>query len=401
MTFKTSRLSFLIVLTLLLFHFRTPALIAQDLLMHRGLTLSYKAFRGSTVSGAYQTSEITDIIMKFNESTIIYQRYYATPIEAGKMNITIKYSQGVPVFVSYLPALIYLPPKCIEKALNHDLEWIRNITTSQKWVKIASGTAQTLNFTVEAGTFQCLNVTLKVAGWETGTLTLIYDLSSGVLIYEAWITEYGEYIIQELISFIIRIEKPPIILNIGMFAATIFTPTATLVRQLRRKMQKGREAEKIQTDQSNLKSVFPPKAFYISLAGALLSLISTLLPWGRFSVWQIFLPLGLASIFIEAPPILKARLLLQIISLTAHATAIIAWISIAMHLYTYREYAPQLVGIAAGILALASAALFVQTGLTPSWGLPTNVIAGILMITSILAANIKIEIEISTEEMEE
>jgi len=370
-------------------------------MMTRGLTLSYRASRGSTVSGAYQTLEVTDVIINFNESMLIYQRYYATPSEARKMNITIKYSRGVPVFVSYLPALIYLPHKCIERTLNQDLKWIRNITTSQKWVKIASCTAQTLNFTVKAGTFQCLNVTLKVVGWETGTLTLIYDLSSGVLIYEAWITEYGEYIIQELISFIIRIEKPPIILNIGMFAATIFVPTATLIGQIRRKMQKDTEAEKIQDEKLALKNVFPPKAFYISLAGALLSLISTLLPWGRFSTWQIFLPLSLVHIFIEAPPILKPQLLLQIISLLAHAASIIAWISIAMHLYTCREYAPQLAGILSGILALASAALFVQTGLTPWWGLPTNVIAGILMITSILVANIRIEIEISTEEMKE
>jgi len=375
--------------------------MAQDLMMHRGLTLSYKAYRGSTVSGAYQTLEVTDVIIEFNESTVIYQRYYATSSEAGKMNITIKYSRGVPIFVRYLPALIYLPPKCIERALNHDLKWIRNVSTSQKWVKIASGTAQTLNFTVEAGTFQCLNLTLKVVGWETGTLTLIYDLSSGVLIYEAWITEYGEYIIQELISFIIRIEKPPIILNIGMFAATIFVPTATIIGKMRRKIERGLKAEKFQDEMSAIKNVFPPKAFYIFLAGALLSLISTLLPWGRFSTWQIFLPLSLVSIFVEAPPILEAQVLLQIISLLAHATSIIAWISIAMHLYTYRKYAPQLAGMLSGILALASAALFVQTGLTPWLGLPTNVIAGILMITSILVANIRIEIEISAEETEE
>jgi hypothetical protein len=70
----------------------------------------------------------------------------------------------------------------------------------------------------------------------------------------------------------------------------------------------------------------------------------------------------------------------------------LAWISITTHLYTNKKIPPQLATIVSSLLAFTSATIFVQTGWTPSWGLPITLIGGILSMASIIAANIKIEI---------
>jgi hypothetical protein len=72
--------------------------------------------------------------------------------------------------------------------------------------------------------------------------------------------------------------------------------------------------------------------------------------------------------------------------------------SIAIHLYTTKRLAAQLVTIASGILAFASSAIFIQTGWTSSWGVPTTVIGAILTIVATAAASMKMEITIEEQE---
>ena len=390
MKFRIFTSVFTVTAALFLILFQTTA-AATETQMQKGIKLSYLAIRGSTISTAHQTSNLTDTVLELNKTMMLYQRHYTTSDDDKKINITIKYMEGTPTFVTYLPALTYLPFQSLEKALQNDLEWTKNITTSQEWVQITGSSAETLNFTVQAGTFQCLNLTLIVTGWEAGRLSLVYDLASGILVYEIWITEYGEMIAQELISTELKVEKPPIVFNIFLFVTVTVTPTIISIDQARKKLFKNEKSRLNQNEKFTLKSGFPLKPFYAALIAASLALACTQLPWGQFEGWQIFLPLSLISPFTGSPPVLVFNPTIQTVSLLTYAAAIVAWITIAGYIYTTGKFMSELATVLSSIFIITSIILFLQSGLPPSWGLPLNATAAILLVTSMLAAKIKKE----------
>jgi hypothetical protein len=80
--------------------------------------------------------------------------------------------------------------------------------------------------------------------------------------------------------------------------------------------------------------------------------------------------LSLSSALIEYAPFFASTFTFLAISLTVYVSAIIAWISIAVRVYTSNEVAYRVMAIVSGILAVFSALVFVQTGWMISWGAP-------------------------------
>jgi hypothetical protein len=263
---------------------------------------------------------------------------------------------------------------------------------------VTEGTSQTLNFTVQAGTFQSINITLALTGLDFGTLTFIYDVASGILIYEQWVPSYGDVIVLSLMAATYSHTMQQTIFNLILAVATLVIPAATAIRQAQRLLRRRGHNHEKRPEEADLKSGFPQKPFYAILVGASLNLASVFLPWSRFSGSQIYLPLSLPSALTESSAPFASASSFATISLMAHTAAILAWMSIAIHLYTTKRIAAQLVTITSGILAFASSAIFIQTGWTSSWGVPTTVIGAILTIVATAAASMKIEITIEEQE---
>lgn len=283
------------------------------------------------------------------------------------------------------------------QSLLGNLEWTTQINTNTL-ATVTNETWQTLNFTTEAGTFQSINITLTLKGLEYGTLTLIYNESPGVLIYEQWTPTSADIVILSLIGITNAPGTQQTLLNLILPTLTLATPITAATHQTYKKFKK-RNQKNEQIKETMIETSFPKKAFYIILAGASLNLASVFLPWSQFAGSQIYLPLSLPSALTGSSEPLASTSTFATISLIAHATAILVWVSIVIHLYTTKKATPQLATIASSILAFASVAIFIQTGWTSSWGLLIMVIGGILTITGTVAANIKIEI--TAEEPEE
>jgi len=380
----------LLTLTILAFSATFPALADQPL-MEEGATLYYKWARIGQGTEGTQTGDATFKILVANQTTIVARATGTTT-----MDITIKYQDGIPTHADYLEALIYLPQTCITQSLQGNLNWITKMETG---ATIANETVQPQQFTVDAGTFQSLNITIHAllkGTWQYGNLTLIYDVNSGILIYEQWIPEeYGDTIIQSL-SAATQAPKPQnAALSIILTAATFATPTAVAIRKanetLRKRKLKNRQTP---ASEAKIERAFPKKPFCIILTGATLNLASTLLPWSQLAETQMYLPLSLQTTLTA-----QTTLIPTTISLTAHIAAILAWIAIATSLYTKMKRTPQITALISSTLAFASAATLVQSSLTPSWGAPIMTISGILTILGLTATNVKIEI--ITEEKEE
>lgn len=348
--------------------------------------------------GGYDTWDTSNKIMNFDQHTLVFQSISSSALSSMSSRVTILYQSGIPTYADYLTALIYLPPECISQSLQGNLNWTKQIST-RTVASVAEGTSQILNFTVQAGTFQSVNITLALTGLEFGTLAFIYDVASGVLVFEQWVPSYGDIIVLSLMATTNSPEIQQTIFSLILPAAALVIPAATATHQTRRLLKKRSHTHKEQTEKATLKSGFPGKPFYAILVGASLNLASVFLPWSQFAGSQMYLPLSLPSALTESLGPFASASSFAAVSLVAHVAAVLAWVSIAMHLYATKKLAPQLVTVASGSLALASAAIFIQTGWASSWGLLTTVIGAILTIGATAAANIKIEI--TTEEQEE
>jgi hypothetical protein len=69
-------------------------------------------------------------------------------------------------------------------------------------------------------------------------------------------------------------------------------------------------------------------------------------------------------------------------------SAMVAWISIAIHVYTHKRVAAQAVTIASSALSFMSAIVFLQTGLTVSFGLPVTLLSGVLLLVGTTIAKL-------------
>jgi hypothetical protein len=382
------------VIFLLLLTINPRFSLAVEMQLREGSTLFYKGIRGSRFGG-YQTWDASINILTLNQTALIFQSSFTFEGSTEGSKVTVKYENGFPSYADYFTALIYLPPECIAETLQGKLEWTSEVDTLYYFTEIMNKTIQASDFTVEAGTFQGVNITLTVAD---ASLTYIYDVNSGILLYEHWFPNYGDQIILELMATTYTAEKQ-IALNLILSTATLVTPVAITIHQTRNILGERRHKRGQRSKETRIKSGFPQKPFYIILAGAILNLVSVFLPWSQFAELQIYLPLSLLSALVESAESFTLTGTFVMTSLIAHSTAILAWLSIAMHLYTKKKLTSQMATLISSILAFTSALIFIQTGWTSSWGLPLTVMGGILTITGVVIANVKIEI--ITEEPEE
>jgi len=368
----------LIVIVLML----TPA-YASQLRLVEGATLFYKGARISSGIGGYETFDASIKLLTVNQTTLVFQSNSTSINSNISSRVTVKYQDGIPTYADYLTALVYLPPKCIAQSLYGDLEWTTQINILTQTTTVVNKTSQILDFTVEAGTFQSINITLILVGPDYGTLTLIYDVNSGILIHEEWIPSYGDIIILGLTMITYAPAMQQTIINLILPAATLATPMVTGIHQTRRTLHKRSHKREQQTKEATAKIAFLKKPFYTILVGALLNLASAFLPWGQSAGSQIYLPLSLPSALTASTLSSISTATLVAVSIMAHVTAILAWLTIAIYIHTNKRLTSQLVAIVSSALAFVSALVFIQTGLTPSLGPPTTLIGGILTTAGI------------------
>jgi len=385
-----------VIITLFVLILNSPFSLADEMQIREGSTLFYKGLRGSRFA-AYQTWDASIRILTLNQTALVFRSSFTFEGSTEGSKVTVKYQNGFPSYSDYFTALIYLPPECIAESLQGKLEWTSQLDTLYYFPEIINKTIQTVDFPVEAGTFQGINITLTVAD---ASLTCIYDVNSGILLYEHWFPNYGDEIILALMATTYTAEKQ-IALNLILSTATVATPVAIAIHQTRNILHRRGHKHEQKAREAGTESGFPRKLFYIILTGGILNLASVFLPWSQFAGLQVYLPLSLPSALTESAESFTSTATFVTTSLIAHSTAILAWCSIAMHTYADKKLLSQLATLISGILAFTSALIFIQTGWTSSWGLPLTVVGGILTITGILVANIKIEVVMEEPEESE
>lgn len=295
--------------------------------------------------------------------------------------ITISYKDGIPMYADYLTALFYLPPECIAESQRGNLQWATQMSTSTH-SNVTDGTSQKLNFTVPAGNFQSINITLTLTGMDYGTLTFIYDLASGILLFEEWVPSYGDIFTLSLTSETVASEAGSILLDLVLPTAVLAVPVAMGIDKASKKLRGRGHTHDVQPDGGGPKEGFR-RVFYSTLAAALIGLASVLLPWGQLLGIQMYLPLSLPLVFTDSTAMWTPIMLT--VSLVAHAAAVLAWTSLAVEVYTKRRMAPRLVAVASGVMAFSAASLFIGAGWTLSLGSLTIVVAGIFAIAGAVA----------------
>jgi hypothetical protein len=357
-----------------------------------GATLLYEGARISSGVGGETTFNTTIKIQALNETELIFKSNSASANSSQTAQVTVEYQDGVPTYADEITALIYLPPECLTQSLQGNLKWTTQITYKTYTFTVTNSTSQTLNYTTPLGSFQSLNITLALTGEDSGTLTFIYDVNSGTLLYERWTPIEGDIIVLQLSAMTNAPETQQTIFDYILPAVTLALPVAILLHQTGKAFQRAhtkRTRNKHQSKNAAIKSGFPKKPFYALLAGATLNLASIFLPWSQFQGLQTYLPMSLPSALTESPGPFASTQTYTTISLIAYATAILAWISIGIHVYTKKEPTPQLAAIISGILAFASAAILLQARWTPSFGPLIMTIGGILTITAIVVAQVR------------
>jgi hypothetical protein len=362
--------------------------------------LQYKYARMSTSDQSQQTGDALYQILSFDQKTLSFQ------INAEVLfNYTISYQNGFPVYIDRLEALVYLPPESISQSLQGNLDWVNRVETRAQQ-NVANKTVEILNYTVEAGTFQCVNVTLDIAApWDSGNLTLLYDATSGILVYAQWIPGYGDIIVQYLASteYVQAPQQGTLVtvLSLILSLAVLATPVALAVHQTRKGLRSRRNPSPEVQPSSVLKSGFPKKAFIIAVVGASLYIASLLLPWSQTRNSPTYLPLSLPPLLTQSAWVLPSNFTFTLISIAIYAAAIVSWLGIALHLYRARKLTPQIAALASSVVAFASVAFFVLSRWTYSWGLWVAVAGSALTLVSLAVANVHVTIEMKPEEPEE
>lgn len=375
-----------LIISALLLSFST-SVYAGQLRMVGGTTLFYTYARvGSSGQSAYSTENASFNVMAFNQAVLSFEINTTSGSTSPLLNI--QYDNGIPVYADYLEYLIYLPPECIAQGMQDHLNWTTQVRTSAP-APVSGWTWQSQNFTVEAGNFESVNMTLTLMGANGyGALTLIYDLSSGIMIYEQWIPMSGTEIDRSrdiIVLSLTGVASPPetlqTVAGLVSAVAVFATPAVMLLHEVSKSLQRRHRAKRLGPSNIRAKDGFPKKPFYVIVAGSVLNLASTILPWSQLARSWVYLPLSLSSTLAGSAASFTSTSTLLAISLMVQVSAIVAWISIALQVYTGNRVAPKVMTIASSILALVSAIIFIQTGWTASFGPPVIVVAGILALT--------------------
>jgi hypothetical protein len=355
---------------------------ADNFRIMQGAELQYGYAKIGSVGGG-QTGNLTFTIESFNQTAIHFQINETSSTEV--YSYQIEYRDGLPVYADRLEALIYLPAGCVAESLQGKLNWIESLQ-STTLATVVNETAQTQNFTVPAGFFQTLNLTLSLVGLDYGTLTMIYSVNSGVLVYEQWIPADGDTVIQELTAVTYASAVNQTLLDFLTPTATLILPVGTAINEAHAALHKRRSRKQITPpENAEPQRMSHRTSLYISVVAALLILASVSLPWSQLSNLQVYLPSSL--------PLLVAKLTFSLststfitASLLANSAAVAAWLGVAVEVYIRRKLATQLIATSSALLAFASAVILVQAGWSLSWGSLIIIVGGALMFASLFVA---------------
>ena len=376
------KISFYFAFTLLLLTLSTLLPVyADSFRIMDGAALQYEYARvGSTGGG--QTGNLTFTIVSLNQTAVAFQINGTSRAEVDSYQI--RYRDGLPVYADRLEALIYLPPECVAESLQGKLNWIASLQ-STTLATVTNETGQTQSFIAPAGSFQTLNLTLSLVGWEYGTLTLLYSVDSGILVYEQWVpSPYGDIITQELTAvtypFAVRLALPDFLVPTATLILPIGTAISEALGTLRRR---GKRKQGAPAENGELQSIPRKTSLYVGLSGALLILASVSLPWSQLMGLQVYLPLSL-PIFVAGSTLFSLPTTASVTAtLLAHSAAIAAWVGVAVEVYARRKLATQLIATSSALLAFASAAILAQAGWSLFWGSLAAMTGGAIMLASV------------------
>ena len=366
------------ILLLMIIVAATPSVYANSIKLGQGTMLFYNGMRvGTSGQPGYETWNISISIAEFNQTTLVFQSNSTAATSTLNSSVTIEYQNGFPTYVDYLTALIYLPAECLSKSLQGDLSWMTRMQTRPSG-SITAEKGQTTNVTTEAGSFRCINITLTLAGMDSGSLTLIYDVDSGILTYEQWTPNYGDIVILTLTGIAASTETHQLLPAIALAALTLAIPFTLGTRALVATIKKNKGHEKKQRQTSKTTSL----SLSLIITGGMLTVVSIYLPWTQSADMLAYLPLTLPSAFNE-PARFYTSISFTAISLMVHTSAVLAWVGVATYVYVRRKLALQLFTMISVTLAFISIVSFIQTGSTTSWGQPIIVAAGILALVGV------------------
>jgi hypothetical protein len=374
---------YLVAVSLLLALCLVLPVYANAVRMMEGDVLHYEYERiGSTGGG--QTGNVTFTVTSLNQTMVTLQVNGASGPEEGLLHI--RYDGGIPVYADLLEALVYLPSECLARSSQGKLDWITHLEFGTL-ATVANETSQTQSFTVAAGSFQTVNLTLSLVGWEYGTLDLIYSLDSGVLIYESWVpTPYGDIIVQELTGVTYPFAEKPTLLDVVLPAASLLLPVATAIDGTRKALHKlnGRK-RRVAADSVQIRNDPYKTLLYLSFAGALLILVSASLPWSQLAGSELYLPSSLPMLVGWAQVFSLSTAAFVAVSVLAHATAIVAWLSIVTSIYAQRKRLAGAIALVSAFVAFASVLILILAGWPVSWGSLIMIAGGVLMLASAFA----------------
>jgi hypothetical protein len=362
---------------------------ADNFRIMEGAELQYGYERlGSAGGGA--TGNLTFTIESLNQTAVHFQINGTGSTEV--YSYQIEYRNGIPVYADRLEALIYLPAECVAESLQGKLKWTESLE-STTLATVVNEAVQTQNFTVPAGFFQTLNLTLSLVGVDYGTLTMIYSVNSGVLVYEQWIPADGDIVIQELTAVTYASAMNQTLLDFLIPTATLILPVGTAINEGRAALRKRRNRKQITPPENAEPQRMPPRtSLCIGVAAGLLILASVSLPWSQLSNLQVYLPSSLPLLVAKSTFSLSTSTFITA-SLLANSAAVAAWLSVAVEVYIRRKLPTQLIGTSSALLAFASAMILVQAGWPLSWGSLIIIVGGAMMFASLFVAMSKEKID--------
>jgi hypothetical protein len=350
--------------------------------MMEGDALQYEYERIGS-NGGGQAGNVTFTVASFNQSMVTLDWVNGT--SSGKEGtVNIGYDGGIPVYAGLLTALLYLPPECLAECSRGELDWITHLEFGEPLSTVANETSQTQEFTVVAGVFQTVNLTLSLVGTDYGTLTLIYDLKSGVLVYESWYPTYeGDIYVQELTTTIYPFNANHTSFDILLPIATLILPIATAIDGVRKTLRKSKRRKRGTINEKlTLRNNTKEKSFWISLAGALLILASVFLPWSQLVNSQLYLPSSLFTLLTGSTLLSVSTSAFVITSTLAHAAAILAWLGIVVGIYAKKKLAAVLLEIGSAFIAFSSTAILVNAGWALASGSTIILVGGVSLLAS-------------------
>jgi hypothetical protein len=374
---------YFVAVSLLLVVIVTFPVYATTFRVAEGDALQYRYARTGSTGGS-ETGNVTFTVSGFNRTSLVLQVNSTGTDWQGPLHI--EYRNGMPVYAERLETLVYLPPECMAESLQGKLDWVSSVQTSTL-ATVVNETGQTQNLTVAAGSFQTLNLTLSLVGWEYGTLNLVYSLDSGLLVYESWVpSPYGDIIVQELTGLTNPLAEKPSILDIVLPTATLILPIATAMGETGKAVYKLKSRGLGTKTESGQPKNDPFRAsLYTGFIGALFILASVSLSWSKLTESQIYLPSSLPMLVGWAQVFSLSTAAFVAVSVLAHATAIVAWLSIVTSIYAQRKRLAGAIALVSAFVAFASVLILILAGWPVSWGSLIMIAGGVLMLASAFA----------------